>query len=57
VVEVDGGIHHQQQEYDQGRTEVLEGLGLRVIRLTNQQVLTDMQKVIATIKVSTPEIA
>ncbi|HEY9867286.1 MAG TPA: DUF559 domain-containing protein, partial [Candidatus Obscuribacterales bacterium] len=34
VIEVDGGIHDQQQEYDQARTEKLEAFGYRVLRFT-----------------------
>ena len=38
VIEIDGGIHETQQEQDQLRQETLEALGLRVIRLTVDQV-------------------
>ncbi len=31
------------KEYDQERTQRLEGYGLRVIRFTNQQVLQDFE--------------
>ena len=39
VIEVDGGIHDQQQVYDQARTEKLEAFGYRVLRFTNDQVM------------------
>ncbi len=39
VVEVDGPIHEQQQEYDALRQEFIEGLGIRVIRFANDEVL------------------
>ncbi len=39
VIEVDGGIHETQEEADQLRTELLESLGLRVLRFTNGEVL------------------
>lgn len=43
VIEVDGGIHNKYREYDRHRTEVLERIGLRVIRFTNEEVLDDVQ--------------
>ena len=46
VVEVDGNIHNEQQEADQHRTEVLESLGLRVLRFTNGEVLQQTDAVI-----------
>jgi len=49
VIEVDGGIHEQQRDYDALRTEYLECLGLHVIRFTNQQVLEDIEDVLARI--------
>ncbi len=41
VVELDGGHHSEQVEYDTRRTAYLEGLGLRVIRFWNSAVLTN----------------
>lgn len=49
VIEVDGGIHDQQQEYDQARTEKLEAFGYRVLRFTNDQVMKDLSAVLETI--------
>ena len=46
VIEVDGGIHDEQQEADQLRTEFLESLGLRVLRFTNGEVLQQTDGVI-----------
>ena len=39
VVELDGGQHSDQVEYDAGRTEVIEACGFRVLRFWNHQVL------------------
>lgn len=41
VVEVDGGYHHteEQYEYDRSRTEHLRALGISVMRLRNELVL------------------
>jgi very-short-patch-repair endonuclease len=49
VVELDGGQHADQAEYDARRTEYLEGLGLRVIRFWNSAVLTNRDGVCDTI--------
>ncbi len=50
VIEVDGAIHASQSDYDDGRTVELERFGLTVIRFTNEEVLTDIDKVIQQIK-------
>jgi very-short-patch-repair endonuclease len=44
VIEVDGDIHlkSQIQEHDKGREFELEKLGLKVIRFTNSQVLSNI---------------
>ena len=39
VIEIDGPIHLEQQEYDQERQADLEALGYKVIRFTNEEVL------------------
>ena len=40
VLEIDGPIHHtrEQEAYDAERTAIVEGLGLRVIRIPNETV-------------------
>ena len=49
VVEVDGDVHDWQQERDQARTEELERHGYRVIRFQNDQVLNEIEGVLAAI--------
>jgi very-short-patch-repair endonuclease len=49
VVEVDGPIHDQQQEYDEMRTAWLQSLGLKVIRFRNEAVLGQLGVVMDTI--------
>ena len=51
VVEVDGEYHQtlEQQLADQYRTNYLQQKGYRVIRFTNQQVLTDIESVVTKI--------
>jgi very-short-patch-repair endonuclease len=46
VVEVDGPIHEQQQEYDVLRQAFVESLGIRVIRFTNADVLQNINAVV-----------
>jgi len=36
VIELDGEIHSQRKYYDRQRDRVIEGLGLRVLRLANE---------------------
>jgi very-short-patch-repair endonuclease len=52
VVEVDGGQHYSNEiaEYDKVRNEYMAGLGLRVIRFTNKEVLTNIKGVIEVIE-------
>ena len=38
IVEVDGGIHELQKEYDTEREQYLIGLGFRIIRFTNEEI-------------------
>ena len=49
VVELDGGQHAEQIDYDAARTEVLESCGWRVLRFWNSQVLENPKDVAATI--------
>jgi len=48
VVEVDGGIHKEedQQEHDEVRDEVLKERDLRILRVTNKEVLHDLENVL-----------
>jgi len=51
VIEIDGSQHGEAdaQAYDQLRTQVLEGMGLRVLRFDNRQVLMETKGVMAVI--------
>ena len=51
-IELDGAYHQDklQQWVDADRTLFLEGLGLRIIRFTNEEVLENLAEVIKTIK-------
>ncbi len=49
VIEVDGASHQDKAEYDAWRTTHLEERGLKVLRFTNEEVLTDVDAVVAAI--------
>ncbi|MEB3338430.1 MAG: DUF559 domain-containing protein, partial [Leptolyngbyaceae bacterium] len=49
IIEVDGGIHLDQIEQDQARTDQLHGFGYQVLRFTNEEVLENLQMVLDTI--------
>ncbi|MFM7441986.1 MAG: endonuclease domain-containing protein, partial [Snowella sp.] len=46
VIEVDGNIHAQRQNYDQARNNKFNNLGYRVLRFTNDEVIHDLPKVL-----------
>ncbi len=50
VIEVDGKIHEYQKEQDELRTEVIYSLGIKVIRFKNEEIETNIEKVINDIK-------
>ena len=39
IVELDGGIHLTQVEYDQAREDILKDRGYQIIRFSNQEIL------------------
>jgi very-short-patch-repair endonuclease len=55
VVEVDGGVHEDQIEYDQERDKVLEGLDLRIIRVKNEEIRKNLQSVLSVIEAACRE--
>ncbi|MEQ8974387.1 MAG: DUF559 domain-containing protein, partial [Coleofasciculus sp. C1-SOL-03] len=50
IVEVDGGIHQSQQEADQQRQELLESLGLKVVRVSSKLVETNLAEALAVVR-------
>ncbi len=52
VIEVDGGYHFvdAQVDEDQIRTVLIEQMGFSILRFTNEEVLNEIEKVIARIK-------
>jgi very-short-patch-repair endonuclease len=43
-IEIDGGIHKRRdvKEHDEGRTQVLDEQGIRIIRFTNEEVMDNV---------------
>jgi len=50
VIEIDGGQHALQVEHDEARTRYLESRGYRVIRFWNNEVLGNLEGVVAEIE-------
>jgi len=50
VVEVDGEIHADKADYDDGRSAEMEKFGILVLRYTNDEVEVALEKVINRIK-------
>lgn len=46
VVEVDGDVHESQVEYDAERTRWLESMGLKVLRVRNEDVMFRIEAVL-----------
>ena len=49
VIEVDGPVHEESEEYDEYRDSELQELGIKVLRIKNEE-LQDMPKVLDRIK-------
>jgi leucyl-tRNA synthetase len=50
IIELDGGIHDNQKEYDEMRTRELSGTGIEVIRFKNEEVYENIQEILSKIK-------
>jgi len=50
VIEVDGPVHSAQVEYDQERDAILIGLGLHVLRIRNEEIQLDVERVLGLIE-------
>lgn len=49
ILELDGGQHLEQQQYDNERTAFLQSKGYRVLRFWNNDVINDLNGVISVI--------
>jgi len=50
IIEIDGGIHQYQEEYDEKRTAYLESLGLIVYRISDESVRFSMETVLVNLR-------
>ena len=50
VIEVDGENHKQNLAYDESRTAALNHYGIKVIRFSNEEIINEIENVIAKIK-------
>lgn len=50
VVEIDGPIHNFQKDYDEIRTQIINRLGIKVIRFTNEDIENNLDDVISKLK-------
>ncbi|MEE3320439.1 MAG: endonuclease domain-containing protein [Pseudomonadota bacterium] len=50
IIEIDGGQHAEQQEYDRRRDAWLRSQGYEVVRFWNHQVLTETQSVLESVR-------
>jgi very-short-patch-repair endonuclease len=57
VVEVDGQIHEEQREADRARQEILEELGLLVLRIPASRVESDLDAALANIRAAMDELS
>ena len=56
IVELDGGIHELQKEYDVEREEYLIAIGFRIIRFTNEEINENLRDVLQKIVDSCKEL-
>jgi very-short-patch-repair endonuclease len=50
IIEVDSGIHISQQEYDNKRSEILKGKNYKIIRVNNEDINNNINKVLIYLK-------
>ena len=50
IIELDGKYHQYRLLKDEARTRILNSLGLKVIRFNNEEIINDLNTVLATIK-------
>ena len=56
IIEIDGDSHAKQREYDTLRSEKLEAYGIKVVRYTNDDVLSNIEGVYQDLKKRIKEI-
>ena len=46
IIEIDGGIHETQKDYDKLRSEIINKLGMKVVRFRNEEIENNLDEVI-----------
>jgi len=54
VIEVDGGVHVAQAKADEQRSQGLADYGYRVLRVRNEEILSDLESVLCRILAACP---
>ena len=49
-IELDGSIHSKRKNYDIARQNIIEDFSVKILRFSNNEVLTEIKKVLASIK-------
>lgn len=57
VIEIDGGIHETQKDYDELRTTIINILGVNVFRFSNIEVLNEINVVVEKLEKIIDELA
>jgi very-short-patch-repair endonuclease len=55
VIELDGSVHDEQVEEDAQRDKVLKEMGLRIVRIRNEEIVRDLSAVLGKIRELVPE--
>ncbi len=50
AIELDGSVHAKHGEYDKIRTEILQIMGLRIIRFSNKEIFNNIEAVLTAIE-------
>jgi len=50
AIEVDGKIHQNKYDQDEYRDKYLQSIGIKTVRVTNDEILQDIDKVLSRIK-------
>jgi very-short-patch-repair endonuclease len=50
IIEIDGGIHEQQHDYDSRRDMIMNRHGIQVIRFSNEDVIMHSDQVLARVR-------
>ncbi len=46
VIEIDGGVHLKQKNYDTFRQEIIENKGYQFLRFSNKEIINNLPKVL-----------